>query len=194
MPSLQHAVFPCPSMTVVLFWARYASCMHRAILILLLVGTVGAAFALGGCKKDSPPGVEGTGTRSGSGDAVLWPFWPVRMAVHPASRMTISTDDGERHYEARIAFYDRFGDICKAVGEIRIELQDPRGMQAIMPAWTIDLRDLEANHTHFDDVTRTYLFKLRIEEDMTPEAARLKVYFLAEDGQQFEIDQGVRLR
>ena len=167
--------------------------MFRVAVMLLVAGLVGSAS---GCRgKDSLPGVEGTNTRTnGSDDSVLWPFWPTRMAIHPATRLTIDTGSGVKHFEARIAFYDQFGDICKAVGEMRLELEDPCGMKAIMPEWTIDLRDLRLNGRHYDDVTRTYLFKLKIENDWMPAKAILHVYFLSDDGTEFEIDEAVQLR
>jgi len=105
----------------------------------------------------------------------LWPFRPASLRVHPLSH-ALRTDGVVSVIEARIEFFDRFGHTTKGLGVVRLELHaaDALPGAARLAAWEIDIKEVEANLRHYDDVTRTYLFRLGLEGIADPPpAARL---------------------
>ena len=48
--------------------------------------------------------------------------------------------------------------------------------------WLEDLTDLELNQVYFDDVTGTYLFRLKIEDVTLPPESELRAIFHSADG------------
>jgi hypothetical protein len=76
------------------------------------------------------------------------------------------------------------------VGQFRFELHERRPADAAMREplrqWNVDLRDPERNRLHYDKVTRTYLFRLSI-DDLAElgERPHLRVFVLSIDGRQF---------
>ena len=108
-----------------------------------------------------------------------WPFWPVSMRVHPATRITRDRESGQPVLEARVEFADQHGVVTKACGQMTLELRDSA---AALGTWNIDLRDLAENRLRFDDITRTYLMRLKLEDIQVPAQPRIFVYFLSSDG------------
>jgi hypothetical protein len=115
-----------------------------------------------------------------------WPFWPRSMRVHPATRIAIDRESSQPMLETRIEFADQHGAITKACGQLTVELRDAasplRADSAAAGTWNIDLRDLAKNREHFDDITRTYLLRLKLEGMEVPAQPRITVYFLSSDG------------
>ncbi len=109
----------------------------------------------------------------------IWDIRPVRMRIYPSSRFV--REDGKPLLEARIEFFDGAGDSSKAVGELRFELftagaaaQTSSGQRLYV--WAVPLLTLEQNQLFYDSVTRTYLFRLRLDSlSMIREQTRLKV-------------------
>jgi hypothetical protein len=162
--------------------------MRLAGLILVLA----AAALLAGCPpKPGPhgPGGDQTGNNNTTVAAPAWPFWPSRMRLHPLTRLVMDEATGQRIIEARIEFFDPDGATTKAIGQLTLQLHRAE-MIAIAPEplqiWNQDLRDLALNRRQYDDVTRTYLFRLEIDSAIFPEQPELRAYFLAENGQQLE--------
>jgi hypothetical protein len=126
----------------------------------------------------------GQGTRS---DDVRWPFWPTSMRLHPLSRVVIDPD-GSDHVEAHIEFRDKDGHTTRATGSIRIDLFDlgQTGDSASWLEWNVDLADLESNRLHYDDVMRTYSFRLNLADQPLPDRPALIARFVSEDGLLFE--------
>ncbi len=88
-------------------------------------------------------------------------FTPVKMRLHPLSRLVPSPPT----VEARLEFTDQFGDISKSVGTARFELFaydslafDHQGKR--LGQWDETLTTPDDNRNHWDAITRTYLFKL----------------------------------
>lgn len=109
----------------------------------------------------------------------VWDIQPARMRIYPSSRFV--REDGKPLLEARIEFFDAAGDSTKAVGELRFELftagpaaQTSSGQR--LYAWAVPLLTLEQNELFYDSVTRTYLFRLRLDSlSIVREQTRLKV-------------------
>ena len=166
---------------------RYATALVASGLIW--------AGAAGGCAGSTVPSIEAgdgpnreppPGRKVGPG--APWPYWPQRMRVHPLSQLTRDRSTGETIIECRIEFIDPDGDTCKAVGIVDIELHDgdlPPGSKP-MAAWAADLWDPEVNRERYDEVTRTYLFSLQIDEQQLPMSPQLHVFVLAADGKQLQ--------
>ena len=95
---------------------------------------------------------------------------------------------GETIIEARLEFVDPDGDTCKVVGIVDIELHDgdePPGSEPLV-RWAADLWDLDVNRDRYDDVTRTYLFSLQVDEDKIPSSPELHVFVLSADGKRLQ--------
>jgi hypothetical protein len=157
---------------------------------------VGAAAVLVGCGNPQPgtSPMRGEPGRSEApwgpeellDDSPTWPFWPRRMRVHPLTRLAHEARTGTLFIEARIEFQDEAGHTTKAVGQVRLDLHDAerRGGQATpLSTWSRDLRDRAVNDRHYDEVVRTYLFRLEVDEPTLPQEPELRVYFLGADGQ-----------
>lgn len=99
-----------------------------------------------------------------------WPFVPVAMRVHP---FTAIESDEENHavvLEARVELLDRAGDMTKGVGRFRFELYRTPGRASSDPvqderlyAWDVPMATLDENARHYDAITRTYAFKLKMD-------------------------------
>jgi hypothetical protein len=124
---------------------------HLAAALLSLVALV--LFA--GCQPPKP-------ALAGAGMDM---FTPVKMRLHPLSRIVPPTNGAEPVVEARIELMDQFDDICKGAGVVHCELfvydtlrTDHHGER--IGAWNFDLSKPAANKQHWDGITRTYLLKL----------------------------------
>ena len=150
-------------------------------------------WSLHGC---APDGARTTGTNvSGSEVIREWPFWPVAMRVHPASRLVLEQDTGQAFIEARIEFTDAYDDTSKAVGVMKFDL-----MVAGLPAdasnpvlsWELPIDTVEQNSFHYDGVTRTYLFRLSVGQWSTSPDVTLIASFESVDGKRFDVSQRFR--
>ena len=123
-----------------------------------------------------------------------WPFWPTRVRVHPSTRVVKDAQTDNWLIETRIEFADSEGATTKAVGQLTIQLWDGAAANAAEPlhTWNMDLRDLAVNRRQYDDVMRTYLFRLEIDPSTLPESPELRVYFVAMDGQDLKATMHIR--
>jgi hypothetical protein len=123
-----------------------------------------------------------------------WPFWPSHMRVHPLTRIIEDAEAGERILEARIEFTDRDGYSSRAYGFLRIELfdGDPAIGRADLTGWNVDLRDLDRNENHFDDVSRMYLMRLELGQTPTPAEPVLNVEFYSLNGTDVQVTHRIR--
>jgi hypothetical protein len=187
-------------------FARYpvASPMLRLLLSsrLFLVSAAGALALAAGCTRNAPTAppsradaaVEpGTWPVTNPAGEAHWPFWPAAMRVHPATRTVRDGKTGLLVVEARVEFRDEFNAVTKASGQIRLDLHKGRStLGDPMSSWNLDLRDVTVNRERFDDVTRTYLFRLDIQDLTLPTRATLTVYFLSADGATLAAEQELR--
>jgi len=116
------------------------------------------------------------------GEPMAWPFRPASMRVHPLTRMATGEVDDEAHLEARIEFRDADGHTTRALGELVVSLHSGPGEGGEIQSWRVDLTDLDVNAQQFDDVSRTYLLRLRIDPSEIPERAVLRATYHAADG------------
>lgn len=124
-----------------------------------------------------------------------WPFWPWSMRVHPLTQYREDRVTGRLIIETRVEFVDAWGDTCKALGQLDIELYDgdSPSSDAII-RWDddpdLDLNDLDVNHQRYDIVTRTYLFRLEIEKGQElPTVGVLRAYFTSADGRRLQAQE-----
>ncbi len=147
----------------------------------ILLVAAGCATSPGGVSSGGRRSVVNPGQRSNEG----WPFWPQQMRVHPLSQFVKDRHTGDLLLEARIEFSDAWGHTCKAYGEVVIALHDADPLHfedKEIGSWAEDLTDLEQNQVFFDDITRTYLFRLEIEGMTVPDECELQVLFHSADG------------
>jgi hypothetical protein len=126
---------------------------YRSLTALFAVTLLSALAAC----QDKKPALRGAGMDM---------FTPVKMRLHPLSRLVPGTGPGAQSTaEARLELTDQFGDIVKGAGVVYCELftwqalgQNNRGER--IGLWNFDLNTPEANKQHWDGITRTYLCKL----------------------------------
>lgn len=145
------------------------------------------------------PGAKGGASGNGGNDQAIevvppWPFWPVGMRLHPLTRLAIDQQSGDQIIECRVEFHDSDGLTSKAVGQLTLQLyaggSTPTGTGAL-ETWNQDLRDLQLNHRQYDDVTRTYLFRLQTAQPL-PIGSELRAFFLSTDGRRMNAEMRLR--
>jgi hypothetical protein len=130
---------------------------------------------------------------NGTGNATLdvaepalreWPYWPRRMRIHPLTQFATNRDTGQLIIEARIEFFDEHGHTCKGVGQVLLDLHATGSGRNSEPleTWALDLVDPAVNYDHYDELTRTYLFRLEFDPRVLPERPELWAYFRSADG------------
>lgn len=171
---------------------RTSSSAWRAALLAAAAACVlGLVAACSGARSSEP----GTAAPLGSGaideDAAVtstdWPFRPSAMRIHPLSRLVMAGESSSRLIEARLEFTDAWNDGCKALGEIQIDLHDDDapGLDPVQ-RWYVDLRELATNADHYEAVTRTYVFRLESQRELTDLDPRLRAYYLGTEGTQLQ--------
>lgn len=145
----------------------------------------GAAFlGAGGCE---PKPTHSAAANRHSDSLASWPFWPTSLRVHPSTRLLTDPETGHLVVEARIEFLDPDRVTSKAVGELTLQLHAAQSGDRLddepVQTWNQDLRDLTLNQRQYDDVMRSYLFRLQINRSTLPNEPELRVYFLGSDGQ-----------
>jgi hypothetical protein len=134
---------------------------HRVALCLLAI-----ALAAGvGCSWKGGPS-----TRADDSGSEVWSPQPVQMRVYPSSRFA-AAPDGSPVLEARIELLDSMGDSTKAAGEYRVELlrSAEEGMGERLYAWDVLVQNQAQQARHYDKVTRTYLFRLKLDDAGPPQ-------------------------
>ncbi|MGI9014990.1 MAG: hypothetical protein ACR2GY_12175 [Phycisphaerales bacterium] len=126
----------------------------------------------------------------GSVLAAQWPFWPTGMRIHPLTMRWSDRATGAPYIEARLEFLDAFGHTAKTVCQVRFELFESSPSSADAEAfrtWSIDIRDPGQNALHYDAITRTYLFRLALEQPLDDQTTwHLRGRVLSVDGRTFE--------
>ncbi len=123
-----------------------------------------------------------------------WPFWPVKMRIHPLTRVVPDEASSRLVIEARIELRDQHNHTTKGYGEVRFDLFDAAvtGEQTPIKEWNQDLRDLDRNRLYYDEVTRTYLFRLGIDPADLPAEPVLLAYYLSADERSFSATYELR--
>jgi hypothetical protein len=92
---------------------------------------------------------------------------PKSIAIHPFTGMRVFDDaGGVKGIDVRIEAKDSYGDSTRAFGDYRFELYtfrpnslDPKDAQ--IATWEVPLTDPKVNRLHWDNITRTYKFRLQ---------------------------------
>ncbi len=164
------------------FIFRWTGCLLPALALLVA----------GGCfdwKMDEPP-EHGRPAPEPTPDEPTWRVKPVAMRIYPSTRFVVSGEDAV--LEARVQFFDEAEDTTKAVGQMRLELFEARIGESVLAGrrlhtWEIPLRTLKANETHFDPITRAYLFRLRVSgADLAQRRLLVKATFLPVNAERLE--------
>ena len=135
-------------------------------LCLALSLTGGAMVAAGGCT------FKGRGGALGGEEG--WRPEAVAMRVYPGARFVAG--DGRALLELRVELTDTMGDSAKASGLYRFELFESATGQALGArdtVWELPIVAMEDHEAHYDPVTRTYAFRLAMDEAEPPTSARL---------------------
>lgn len=105
----------------------------------------------------------------------------------------MESDDG-LIIEARIEFSDGYGSTTRCMGQLRLMLVETLGdgEGELLEEWNKDLRNLNANVLHFDDITRTYLFRLEVNPDTFSRTAELRSQFLSADNARLSASHRLR--
>lgn len=125
-----------------------------------------------------------------------WPFWPEALRIHPLTRLTVDAKSGLFIIEVRLEFLDPEGHTTKGVGQVRIDLAaGESGADSSPPIGTQnwDLRDRSVNRRFYDDVTRTYLFRLKVDSSELGPKPELRAYFLSATGQRLQATHTLRV-
>jgi hypothetical protein len=151
------------------------------LAVLLAAGCESADKAEGGSSRwgnSSAPAINASdGTTQGQNSFTNHPFDPISMRIHPLTHLQRAQDVAgsatERRPEASlgprincfIEFKDRWGDTCKALGMLQVQLYRPAlepGQERQDAKWDADLSDLSRNADWFDPVTRAYRLQLQV--------------------------------
>ncbi|MDY6913600.1 MAG: hypothetical protein SVT52_03985 [Planctomycetota bacterium] len=105
---------------------------------------------------------------------------PKAVRIHPfTGTRTFEGTGGLKGLNVRIELLDGYGDSAKGFGNFRFELyrflaynNDCKGRK--LATWDVPLMDSKANLTHWDNITRTYEFKLQWDKPI-PVGRRLVV-------------------
>jgi len=165
---------------------------------------IGAVSALGimGCeagpssttKLPNGPAIESI--LSSDGEVVRWPFWPNVLRIHPLTRLTVDKRTGQTIIEVRLEFLDPEQHTTKGVGQIRVDLATTGTASDSSPplaTWSWDLRDPSVNSTLYDEVTRTYLLRLKVESLELGPQLHLRAYYLSANGQRLQATFALRV-
>ena len=162
------------------------------------LGILGCASAPGP-EHDPSGGPTSLGPNSSwIGDAQTsdWPFWPQALRIHPLTRLAVDAKSGRSIIEVRLEFLDPEGHTTKGVGQVRIDLAaGGSGADSSPPiaTWNWDLRDRSVNRRFYDDVTRTYLFRLTVDPSELGPQPELRAYYLSAAGARLQATHALRV-
>jgi len=149
-------------------------------------------LVLAGCQFKGA-GVDAAGGAAGE----VWRPRAESLRVYPSTRFV--EQGGQTLLEARIELLDQMGDAIKSAGTARFDLfasdESGRALGQRLYEWRIALDTLQDQRNHFDSVTRTYRFRLRLDtEAPTEEPTVLRVTFQrAADGKRLAAQAPIRL-
>ncbi len=132
----------------------------------MLTAAVGALFVVCGCE----PGPSAPGIQPAGDGQVPYPvslLLPKEVRIHPfTGTRELDDADGIKGVEVRIEALDHYGDSTKAFGDFRFELythrpQTPDPKDERIAVWKVPLDEAQSNLIHWDNITRTYKFRLQ---------------------------------
>lgn len=132
--------------------------LGRASLFLALTAMVG------GCNGPPSPASQPAGPQQVPEPLQL--LLPKQIRIHSfTGTREFSESGGIKGIDVRIEAIDSYGDATKAFGKFRFELfafkpnsPDPKGPR--IAVWTVDVSEPKDNRRHWNNIMRTYQFKL----------------------------------
>ena len=165
--------------------------------VMLMMAAIGAAAIgcstlLAGCQFKGS-GVEAPAPTM---EDYWWPQ-PSALRVYPSTRFVEDERSAAPILEARIELRDEMGDAVKGAGTAALELfaasDEGQGLGQQLQRWEVTMSSLEDQQRHFDSVTRTYLFRLRLDASARARGDRLRVTFTrASDGRRLQTESRIR--
>jgi len=134
---------------------RWTSGLGACVAILLGLGACGVESRGSGVER----------TQSGGLAGYREAFPPVRLLVHPLTRMRNDRTNGDLRIDAHVELLDEFDHLTKGLGEFRFEVDSlnrdavrlPDGSRLI---WRIPMETPSTASEAFDPLTRSYRFVL----------------------------------
>ncbi len=93
-----------------------------------------------------------------------WPFWPKDIRVHPFT--SVDRGEGAPVLVTHLTFLDPVGDPTKAVGRLTFELRGRGKKGRLIHRWRVEMTDIDDTRDHYDSVTNTYVFGLKLERPL----------------------------
>ncbi len=150
--------------------------MKRTLTIWMILAV---SASLTGCNGgDKPPAVVATSDPylAGTMNAPepLNHLLPASMTIHPfTGKQTFDANGKPLGFEVRVKMLDGDDDPIKAYGNYSFALYlkrdrsaDPRGQR--LNWWSEDLTDHATNQLHWDPISQTYKFNLRLKQTVPP--------------------------
>jgi len=139
-----------------------------------------AASALPACQQQDfkwPPKWTFRPAKPAATGSVPYPLTlvlPKTISIHPFTGMrTFDDAGGTKGIDVRIEAKDSYGDTTRAFGDFRFELYsfkpnslDPKDVK--LATWDVGLMDPATNMLHWDNITRTYQFRLEWSRPIPP--------------------------
>jgi len=154
--------------------------------------TLGALLGIFACLAScgvTPKNI-GKPQTTASDETIEWreTFPPVRLKVHPLSRISREGASGDLRIEAHVELIDEWEHLSKGLGEFRFEIETldhspVRLLDGSQLVWRIKAFDPASASAPFDPITRTYRFVLtELAPGFPGESAILKATFSRPDG------------
>jgi hypothetical protein len=140
--------------------------LGAAVGILVLCGLLAGCEGLNLNSSTSKPATAASAPATPIPEPVSL-MLPKEIRIHPfTGTRTFDDAGGIKGIDVRIEAVDAYGDATKAFGDFRFELYtfkenspDPKKQRIAL--WEVPLMDPKTNLTHWDNITRTYEFKLQ---------------------------------
>lgn len=171
----------------------YAHGMRIAAWLLVLLSVVGCVP-----KGEDPDASRAVDTAS---NGRYWHSQPTAIRVYPTTRFVKQGDAAV--LEARVELFDDMGDSVKGAGEFRLELRSGGAGSAsaggsagggnLLYTWRVEVRTIEDQRTHYDPITRGYLFRLRLDDlAAARRTTMLNVSYTSPDGRHFTAEAPIK--
>jgi len=157
-------------------------CLKQLVLAAALTGSL---MIPGGCAFKGDAAHQAIQQRE-QGDH--WRPEVTGVRIYPSSRF--ARVDQQLIVEARVELLDEMGDSTKSSGMVQIQLSTTGRVSGSAEArqlykWDINLETLQDQKTYYDPITRSYLFRLKMDQESAPQVPTLlQVIFTRPNGQQ----------
>lgn len=128
-----------------------------------------------------------------------WPFIPASAHIHPLSHFVTNDKENRVVINMRVEFFDRYNHNTKGLGLIRFELYpyingESGYSNKRIEVWVEDINDLNNNLERYDDVTRTYLFPIKVKEETELPERGIIVMTIITPSKQFTDQMNIKFR